>query len=69
MTIARPLRSTSLIPHHQHQSITWFDQVSRWHRNHRTRLQLGNLSCDVLRDVGLTEADRDLEMKKWFWQA
>ncbi len=69
MTTAPPLRSASLIHHREHRSSPWFAQLCRWHRNYRTRLQLGNLACEVLRDVGLTEDDRDLEMKKWFWQA
>jgi uncharacterized protein YjiS (DUF1127 family) len=46
----------------------WRDRLKLWHRRHRTRLHLADLSPRLLRDLGLAEADRDRERAKWFWQ-
>ncbi len=42
--------------------------VQLWHQRHRTRQQLLRLDSHQLSDVGLTEIDRRIEIRKWFWQ-
>jgi uncharacterized protein YjiS (DUF1127 family) len=37
-------------------------------RRHLTRQHLRNLSAHALADVGLTPAQRDAELAKWFWE-
>ena len=43
-------------------------QVQLWYQRHRTRLALNRLDGHGLSDVGLTDADREIECRKWFWQ-
>ncbi len=45
-----------------------FNRLKLWHRRHRTRLHLADANPQMLRDVGLTAAARNDEIKKWFWQ-
>lgn len=42
--------------------------MRHWRHNHRSRRALGQLSQEALKDIGLTEADRYREQRKWFWQ-
>lgn len=39
-----------------------------WKQNWKTRRQLASLSADELKDVGLTEAQRQEELNKFFWE-
>ncbi|MEM9625857.1 MAG: DUF1127 domain-containing protein [Pseudomonadota bacterium] len=39
-----------------------------WHQRHSTRQALNRLDAHGLSDVGLTDADREIECRKWFWQ-
>ena len=39
-----------------------------WHERHRTRQQLAEMPTYLLRDIGLTEVDRQRELNKRFWQ-
>ena len=43
--------------------------VQHWSRNHRTRRQLSRLDDHQLPDLGLAAVDREIECRKWFWQA
>lgn len=40
-----------------------------WHRRLKTRRQLRKLDARLLDDVGISEAERQQECAKWFWQA
>jgi len=45
-----------------------FDQTLRtWRTRARSRRALGELSCRLLRDVGITAGDARLEANKPFW--
>ena len=53
----------------------WIDRVSRivdtidtWNRRHRTRRQFAAVEHRILRDVGISEADRFIEVNKPFWE-
>jgi len=48
---------------------TWACSFRLWYRRHQTRLQLRRLEHPALDDLGLSETDREAEVKKWFWQA
>lgn len=39
-----------------------------WARRCRTRATLGGAHPRILEDVGIGEADRRAECRKWFWQ-
>ena len=45
--------------------IGWLKQAIR---SHRSRQQLANLDARLLRDIGLTEAQRYAELAKPFWK-
>ena len=47
--------------------ITW-DHLALWYRNLVTRRALSRLTADGLRDVGISEADRVIEIAKPFWR-
>jgi uncharacterized protein YjiS (DUF1127 family) len=57
-----------LISVENRQPSVWLDRLKRWHRDQQTRLHLADLPPHMLRDIGLSETDRDHETKKWFWQ-
>ncbi|MFM2480967.1 DUF1127 domain-containing protein [Celerinatantimonas sp. YJH-8] len=42
--------------------------LNSWHERHRTRQQLASMPDYLLRDIGLTEQDRQQELNKPFWQ-
>lgn len=39
-----------------------------WKQNWQTRQQLASLNEDELKDVGLTESQRQEELNKFFWE-
>ncbi|MDH0748153.1 DUF1127 domain-containing protein [Pseudomonas sp. GD03842] len=43
------------------------EQLARWHRLHRERVQLASLSDDALKDLGLSRADVAEESERPFW--
>jgi uncharacterized protein YjiS (DUF1127 family) len=43
--------------------------VATWKLRHKTRRQLACATPDVLRDVGINESQRFIEVKKSFWEA
>jgi len=54
----------------------WVDRAGRiahtietWRHRQRTRAQLAEVDARILRDVGISEADRFIESNKPFWQA
>ena len=54
----------------------WVDRVARvtraietWRRRQRTRAQLAGVDAHILRDAGISEADRFIESNKSFWEA
>ncbi|MEM9477859.1 MAG: DUF1127 domain-containing protein [Pseudomonadota bacterium] len=48
-------------------TITW-DYLALWYRNLVTRRALSRLTADGLRDVGIGEPDRTVEIAKPFWR-
>lgn len=42
--------------------------VSKWATHRRTRLTLSQLDDHLLRDVGLTRAEAELESRRVFWR-
>jgi uncharacterized protein YjiS (DUF1127 family) len=45
------------------------DLIATWKLRHKTRSQLAYATLDVLRDVGINEAQRFIEVNKSFWEA
>jgi len=45
------------------------DLVATWKLRHKTRNQLAHATPDVLRDVGISESQRFVEVNKSFWEA
>ena len=45
------------------------DTVNTWNRRHKTRRQFANVEHRILRDVGISAADRFIEVNKPFWEA
>ncbi len=45
------------------------DLVTTWKLRHETRNQLAHATPEVLRDVGISESQRFIEVNKSFWQA
>jgi uncharacterized protein YjiS (DUF1127 family) len=45
------------------------DLVGTWKLRHKTRRQLAFASLDVLKDVGISESQRLIEVNKSFWEA
>lgn len=43
-------------------------KVAFWLRRHQTRRALAELEPFQLEDIGLTEAQRAREVRKWFWK-
>ncbi|MGD9785502.1 MAG: DUF1127 domain-containing protein [Hyphomicrobiaceae bacterium] len=43
-------------------------RLGLWLRRSRTRAQLSQLEARLVRDAGLTSAQRRREVAKWFWQ-
>jgi uncharacterized protein YjiS (DUF1127 family) len=48
------------------------DQAARtidaWKLRHHTRRQLAEADFRLLRDIGISEAERDIEVNKYFWE-
>ncbi len=42
--------------------------VKQWQQNRRTRYYLAEMSEHMLKDIGITEAERQDEITKKFWQ-
>ena len=57
----RPDRDQSTFAHLKHMLLSW-------KQNWQTRRQLAQLSAEDLRDVGLTESQRQEELNKSFWE-
>ncbi len=55
------LPSAGLLARSKEVVITWFERV-------RTRRELAELPPHLLKDIGLTEADRFVESNKPFWR-
>jgi uncharacterized protein YjiS (DUF1127 family) len=49
-------------------SVSFARWLVRLHRNHRSRQQLARLSEHLLADIGLSEAQRQTELRKPFWK-
>ena len=43
--------------------------VDTWNRRHKTRRQFASVEHRILRDVGISQADRFIEINKPFWEA
>jgi len=51
-------------------SINRIDEiVSTWQRRHSSRRQFANLDSRILKDCGISEADRFIAINKPFWEA
>jgi len=57
----RPHHDESMLLHIQHLLLLW-------KQNWLTRRQLAKLSAEDLRDIGLSEAQRQEELNKSFWE-
>ena len=44
------------------------DTLNTWNRRHKTRRHLARVEHHVLRDIGISEADRFIESNKPFWE-
>jgi uncharacterized protein YjiS (DUF1127 family) len=55
-----------------HHEETVFEHIQHmllvWKQNWQTRRQLAQLTAEDLRDVGLSEAQRQEELNKSFWE-
>ncbi len=40
----------------------------QWHENKRSRDYLSDMSPHLLKDIGITESERQEELRKKFWQ-
>ena len=61
--------------HARFEAPTWIDRmtsalrvVETWRQRHRTRRQLAAADARILRDVGISEAQRFIESNKPFWE-
>lgn len=49
------------------------DQIARtidaWKRRQHSRRQLAAADFHILQDIGISEAERDIEVNKHFWEA
>jgi len=52
--------------------LTWianaFRTVETWKLRHKTRRQLAATDARILKDVGISEAQRSIEANKLFWE-
>lgn len=51
----------------------WFFRIAEtvviWNRRYRTRRQFAAVDSRILKDCGISEADRFIEINKPFWEA
>jgi len=51
----------------------WFARIRKlariWHERYRTREELSRADARILRDCGISEAERFIEVNKPFWEA
>lgn len=59
---------TSFFEATKHFFIHSYELGHHWFERRRTRQQLAEMPHYLLRDIGLTEADRQRELNKHFWQ-
>ena len=45
------------------------ETVDTWVRRHQTRRQFAGVDARILRDCGISEADRFIEVNKPFWRS
>jgi uncharacterized protein YjiS (DUF1127 family) len=65
------LRNRRSLPVHQRVVAALcqiFDVLMLWQERHRERRNLAMLSDHVLKDIGASRADIDLEISKKFWR-
>nr|WP_321271941.1 DUF1127 domain-containing protein [uncultured Tolumonas sp.] len=56
-------------PHHDESTLSHIQHLLLlWKQNWLTRRQLAKLSAEDLRDIGLSEAQRQEELNKSFWE-
>lgn len=56
-------------PHHDESTFSHIKHMLiLWKQNWQTRRQLAQLSAEDLRDIGLSEAQRQEELNKSFWE-
>ena len=53
----------------------WIERLNRlartidaWKRRQHTRRQLAAADYRILQDIGISEAERDIEVNKYFWE-
>jgi uncharacterized protein YjiS (DUF1127 family) len=64
-----PAEQRSLIRQLSSRLAGLLELVTTWKLRHETRNQLACATPDVLRDVGISESQRFIEVNKSFWQA
>jgi uncharacterized protein YjiS (DUF1127 family) len=47
---------------------TAFRTLVVWQKRYNERVQLSQMDSHILKDIGLTEGDRDQELRKPFWR-
>ncbi|WP_024872553.1 DUF1127 domain-containing protein [Tolumonas lignilytica] len=58
-----------IIGHYILDKLTKFrERLSRWQHNRRTRYYLAEMPDHLLKDIGMTESERQEEITKKFWQ-
>ena len=45
------------------------ETIHTWNQRHKTRRQFAEVEARILRDVGISEAQRFIEINKPFWEA
>jgi uncharacterized protein YjiS (DUF1127 family) len=55
--------------------LAWIDRVDQfartvdaWKRRQHTRRLLAEADYRILQDIGISEAERDIEVNKYFWE-
>ncbi|WP_432454708.1 MULTISPECIES: DUF1127 domain-containing protein [unclassified Agarivorans] len=61
-------KHSSSLPQTQHGIVELYNLCNVWIQRQKTRRQLAQLPAYLLRDIGLTEADRYQESRKNFWE-
>jgi uncharacterized protein YjiS (DUF1127 family) len=64
-------RSGGVVPARRHgpfRLTRLFDVLLLWQQRCRERRQLAGLSDHVLKDIGVSRADTDVEVRKAFWR-
>lgn len=68
---ARRVRLSKVYTHAAHAAAAFSRLSARiveWRRDNRSRAELARMTARDLRDIGITPAEQDREVNKWFWR-